>query len=512
MAVLAETRYILIDTIGVSFATFLHSMNLLLFMLKEKIWKWIDENKNEFIEVADKVWQYAELGLVETKSSKLIADNLKEHGYKVQHGVSGMPTAIVAKWGSSEPVIGFQGEYDALPGISNKIKPEKEPLVPGAPGHGCGHNVHGATALTVAVALRYLMEEEGLQGTIKFYGTPAEENYAGKVWMARDGYYNDLDACLSHHPGNMNTASLRSSTAVNGVKFIYKGKTAHAAGNPEMGRSALDAVELMNIGVNYLREHIISDARVHYVIEEGGGQPNVVPDYARSWYYIRAPERTQLEPIYERIVKIAKGAALMTETELQIQFIDALYNILPNKVIAELIVKNMREIGTPTWSNEELDFANKIAGNFSKESKMDVLHKLKIPDAEKYREVDLMTDVLDPLGEGEVSAGSSDVGDISWITPTVEFSTVCNVLGAPGHSWAFVACAGSSIGHKSLVFAAKTMAGAALELFTDEALIKRAKKEHLERLAGRVYKTPLPEGLKVPLAIAKENWEKTPKQ
>ena len=481
-------------------------------MLKDKAWKWIDEHREEFIQVADQVWQYAELGLVETKSSNLIAGKLKEHGFKVQHGVSGMPTAIVAEWGSGKPVIGFQGEYDALPGISNKIEPEKDPLVAGAPGHGCGHNVHGATALAVAVALRYLMKEEGLAGTIRFYGTPAEENYAGKVWMARDGYYDDLDACLSHHPSSMNTASLKSSTAVNGVKFIYRGKTAHAAGNPEMGRSALDAIELMNIGVNFLREHVISEARIHYVIEEGGGQPNVVPDYARSWYYIRAPERTQLDPIYERIVKIAKGAALMTETELEVQFIDALYNILPNKVISELVVKNMREIGTPEWSLEELEFAKKIGDQFSKDAKLDVLRRNKIPNPEKYRDVDLVTDVIDPIGEGETSPGSSDVGDISWITPTVEFGTSCNVLGAPGHSWAFVACAGSTIGHKSLVFAAKTMAGAAIELYTDEELRNKAKDEHLERLAGRTYKTPLPEGVEVPLAIAEANWEKTPKQ
>ena len=274
----------------------------------------------------------------------------------------------------------------------------------------------------------------------------------------------------------------------------------------------MDAIELMNIGVNFLREHVISDARIHFVIEEGGGQPNVVPDYARSWYYIRAPERTQLDPIYERIVKIAKGAALMTETELEILFIDALYNILPNKVISELVVKNMREVGVPVWSDEELAFAKEIAGNFSKEAKMDVLRRDKIPNAEKYRDVDLFPDILDPMGDGETSPGSSDVGDISWITPTVEFSTACNVLGAPGHSWAFVACSGSTIGHKSLVFAAKTMAGSALELFTNEELLKKAKEEHLERLKGRTYKTPLPEGVEVPLAIAEENWEKTPKQ
>jgi aminobenzoyl-glutamate utilization protein B len=356
------------------------------------------------------------------------------------------------------------------------------------------------------------MEEEDIEGTIKFYGTPAEENYGGKVFMVRDGLYDDLDACLSHHPGNMNTARLSSSNAVNGVKFIYHGKTAHAAGNPEMGRSSLDAVELMNIGVNFLREHVISDARIHYVIEEGGGQPNVVPDYARSWYYIRAPERDQLDPIYDRIVKIAKGAAMMTETELEIQFIDGLYNILPSKSLAELVVKNMREVGTPTYTEEEKEFAAKIASYFTKQEKINSLRKAKVPNWEKYVDVDLVTEVLDPWGEGETSPGSSDVGDVSWVCPTLEFGTTCNILGAAGHSWAFVAAAGSTIGHKSLVFAAKTMAGAAVELLTDPDLRKRIQDEHKERLKGREYTTPLPEGLQPPLDIAEENWEKTPKQ
>ncbi|MCW4050476.1 MAG: amidohydrolase [Candidatus Bathyarchaeota archaeon] len=481
-------------------------------MSKDKIWSWIEEHKQEFIDIADKVWNYAELGLVEEKSSKLIAENLKEHGFKVTHGVAGMPTAIYAQWGKGKPVLGFQGEYDALPGISNKVKPEKDAVVQGAPGHGCGHNIHGATALACVVALRYLMEEEGIPGTLNYYGTPAEENYGGKVFMVREGLYNDLDACLSHHPGSMNTARLSSSTAVNGVKFVYRGKTAHAAGNPEMGRSSLDAIELMNIGVNYLREHVISDARIHYVIEEGGGQPNVVPDYARSWYYIRAPERDQLDPIYKRIIKIAEGAALMTETELEVQFIDAIYNIMPNKSLAELVVKNMREVGAPEWTEDELKFAADIAGQFPKQAKIDSMRKYKVPNWQKYVDVDLMTDILDPWGEGEVSPGSSDVGDVSWVCPTLEFGTACNALGAPGHSWAFVACSGSSIGHKSLVFASKTMAGAALELLTDEELRKKIKAEHKERLAGKTYETPLPEGLQVPLEIARENWEKSPKQ
>jgi aminobenzoyl-glutamate utilization protein B len=262
-------------------------------MAKETAWKWIDDHNDQLTEISDKVWGYAEYGLCEDKSSRLIADTLKKHGFKVKLGVAGMPTAILAEYGKGKPVITTQGEYDALPGISNKVVPHKEPLVAGGMGHGCGHNVHGASAMAAAIAVRYAMEKDGLKGTVRFHGTPAEENFGGKVFMVMDGLYDDVDACLSHHPSSMNVASLSSSTATNGVRFHYYGKTSHAAGSPEQGRSALDAIELMNIGVNFLREHIIQDARVHYVIEQGGGQPNVVPDYARSWYYIRAPPRAR---------------------------------------------------------------------------------------------------------------------------------------------------------------------------------------------------------------------------
>ncbi|MEE8354246.1 MAG: amidohydrolase, partial [Candidatus Bathyarchaeia archaeon] len=258
--------------------------------MKQTAWTWIEDNKERLIEISDMIWGYAELGLVEERSAKLLADELESHGFKVERGVGGMPSAFYGVWGSGEPVIGIMGEYDALPGLSNKAVPRKEPLKEGAPGHGCGHNIHGTSGLAAAIALRYALEEQGTRATVKFYGTPAEENYDGKVFMARTGIFDEVDACLSHHPGSVNTAGLGSSNAMNSVKFHYYGKTAHAAGSPEQGRSSLDAVELMNIGVNYMREHVIEKARVHYVIEEGGGQPNVVPDYARTWYYIRAPE------------------------------------------------------------------------------------------------------------------------------------------------------------------------------------------------------------------------------
>ena len=477
-------------------------------MVKEKAWNWIDGNRRQIIEISDTIWEYAELGLMEHKSSKYLADELEQHGFKVERGVAGMPSAFVATWGSGRPVIGVMGEYDALPGISQRKVPYKDPLREGAPGHGCGHNIHGTSGMAGAVAVRYALEAEELPGTIKFFGSPAEENYDGKVFMVRSGYFDGVEACLSHHPSSMNTAGLSSSTAVNSVKFHFYGKTSHAAGNPEQGRSALDAIELMNIGVNFLREHVIDKARIHYVIEEGGGQPNVVPDYARSWYYIRAPERDQLEPIYERIIKIAEGAALMTDTELKAEFIVGIYNKLPSKVLSKVVVSNMREVGAPNYTDEELEFARKIAESVPKQQKIDSLRKSKVPDWEKYIDVDIFTDILDPWNEGEVSAGSTDVSDVSWQTPTMEFGTAAFVLGAPGHSWQHVACSGTSIGHKSLIFAAKTIAGSALDLFTKPDLLERAQEEHDEKMKGRTYMCPIPDHIPPPLEIARETAEK----
>jgi len=467
--------------------------------IKQVARSWIDENKERIVEISDEIWEYAELGFVEFKSAKLLADELEKHGFEVEREVAGIPTAFVATWGSGKPVIGIMGEYDALPGVSNKAVPEKDPLIEGGPGHGCGHNVHGTSGLAGALAVKATMEAEGLPGTIKFFGCPAEEMLSGKVWMVREEIFDGVDACLSHHPSSMNTASLGSSNANNSVKFVYYGKTSHAAGSPEQGRSSLDAVELMNIGVNFLREHVIEKARIHYVIEEGGGQPNVVPDYARVWYLIRAPERDQVDHIYERILKVAEGAALMTGTRLEVQFKKAIYNLMPSKTLAELVIANMREVGAPEFTEEELAFARKIGETVPKQAKMDSLRKRKVPDWQKYVDVDLVTDILDPFNEGEVSAGSTDVSDVSWNTPTTEFGTTSVVLGTPGHSWTTVATCGMSIGHKSLVFAAKTMAGAALELLTKPELLKKAQDEHKEKLAGRVYKAPVPPDVKPPL-------------
>ena len=472
--------------------------------MKKFALEWIEGNKERVIEICDKIWEYAELGLIEYKSSKLLADELEKHGFEVKRGVAGMPTAFVATWGEGNPVIGIMGEYDALPGLSQKKVPRPEPLEPGKPGHGCGHNIHGTSGAAAAIAVKKAMEKYGLKGTVKFYGCPAEENFSGKVFMVRDGLFNDVDAVISHHPSTMNEVSLISSLAVNSAKFHFYGRASHAGASPEHGRSALDAIELMNIGVNYLREHIIQDARIHYIIEKGGDQPNIVPAYARSWYYVRAPERDELEEIYNWILDIAKGAAMMTRTKLEVEFIEGCYNLIPNRTMAELIVKNMREIGTPKYSQEDLEFAKEIAKTIPREMKIAQLKKSKRPGWERLIDKLIDDEVPDPWGEGEVMHGSTDVADVSWQAPTVEFSTAAWILGTPAHSWQAVAQSGTSLGHKSAVFAAKVMAATIIDLLTNEQLLAKAKEEHKRRLGGKQYKPPIPPDHKPPLDF----WEK----
>ncbi|MDH5461175.1 MAG: amidohydrolase, partial [Candidatus Bathyarchaeota archaeon] len=390
---------------------------------KEYDLDWIKKNKDRIVEISDKVWDFAELGLIEFKSSALLADELEKHGFRVERGIADMPTAFVATWGEGKPLIGIMGEYDALPGLSQKKVPLKEPLKSEAPGHGCGHNIHGTSGMAAAIAVKKAMEKHKIKGTIKFFGCPAEENFSGKVYLVREGYFSDVNAVISHHPSTMNAADLMSSLAVNSVRFHFYGKASHAGGSPEQGRSALDAVELMNIGVNYLREHVIQDARIHYVIEKGGDQPNIVPAYARSWYYVRAPERDQLDFIYNWILDIAKGAATMTRTELKTEFLEGSYNLIPNRTIAELIVKNMREIGLPKYDDEDWKFAERIAKAITPEMKIAQLKKSKRPGWEKLVNKVVDDEIPDPWGEGETSHGSTDVADVSWQAPTVEFDT-----------------------------------------------------------------------------------------
>jgi aminobenzoyl-glutamate utilization protein B len=471
---------------------------------KKAAFGWIDANKERLIELSDKVWEFAELGLVEFKSSALLTGELEKHGFKVERGIAGMPTAFVASHGKGKPVIGLLGEYDALPGLSQKNVAHEEPLEAGKPGHGCGHNIYGASAVGAAVAVKKAMEKSKLRGTIKIFGCPAEENYSGKVYMVRDGCFNGVDAVLGHHPSSMNAASLRSSLAIVSARFHFYGKAAHAGGAPEQGRSALDAVELMNVGVNFLREHVIQDARIHYIVEKGGFQPNIVPPYARSWYYVRAPERHEVEFIYDWIVDIAKGAAMMTRTELKIEVEAGLYNLMPNKTVAEAIVKNMREVGLPKYTRAELDFAAQIAKTIPHEEKVAALKKTKRPGWEKLVNKLLDDEIPDPWGDGDFMHGSTDVGDVSWQMPTVEFDTATWVLGTPGHSWQNVTQSKSGLGHKSLLFSAKVMAGTALDLLANEKLVLKAKEEFKMRMGDKKYKSPLAPDDKPPL----DAWKK----
>ena len=471
---------------------------------KEYAVSWIENNKERIIKISDEIWRFAELGLIEYKSSSLLIKELEKHGFKVECGVAGMPTAFIASYGDAKPIIAIMGEYDALPGLSQKKVPYKEPLELGKPGHGCGHNIHGVSGMAAAIAVRYAMEKYGLKGTVKFYGCPAEENFSGKVYMVRDACFRDVDAAISHHPGTMNCATLKSCLAINSVKFHFYGKAAHAGGSPDQGRSALDAVELMNVGVNFLREHIIQDARIHYIIEKGGNQPNIVPDYARSWYYIRAPEREQVEYIYNWVLDIAEGAAKMTRTKLKHEFLGGLYNIIPNKTMSETIVKNMREIGLPKYTDEEIKFAEEIAKSIPPEMKIESLRKSKRPGWERLIDKLIDDEIPDPWGEGEISHGSTDVADVSWQAPTVEFSTAAWVLGTPGHSWQAVAQSGVGLGHKSLIFASKVMALTVIDLLTNADLLNRAKEEFKQRLRGRKYKPPIPPNMKPPIGIWKE--------
>jgi aminobenzoyl-glutamate utilization protein B len=374
--------------------------------------------------------------------------------------------------------------------------------VEGAAGHGCGHCGYAATGLGGALAVKAAMEALSLPGTIKCFGCPAEETVVGKVFMVRDGIFDGLDACLGHHPMSANTVRLSSLNALNSVKFEFFGVASHAASTPEQGISALDAVELMNIGVNYMREHVVQEARIHYVVEDGGHEPNVVPAYARSWYYVRAPRRDLVDRYYERILKIADGADLMAGTTHKVQFLTGVHNTIPNRTLADMIVANMRAIGAPAYTEEEYEFARELGKSIPREQKMDRLHKLSevLPQAMELVDVDFDDSIYDPFGEEiKGGGGSTDVADVSWNTPTTEFSTAYFLVAAPGHSWQNTAVGGMSIGHKSTIFASKVMATSVLDLLTKPELLQKVRDEWEDRMKGLVYKSPLPADMTPPL-------------
>jgi aminobenzoyl-glutamate utilization protein B len=466
---------------------------------KRVAWDWVDQHERMLVDHHMRIWELAEVGLQEDRTADLLTGTLAKEGFKVTRGVAGMPSAFVATYGKGKPVIGIMGELDALPGISNKAVPYKEPLVEGGAGHGCGHNGYAVTALGGALAIKAAMDEGLVKGTLKLFGCPAEETLVGKVFMVRDGVFDGVDACFGHHPSGFNGVSLRSGNAMNSVKFEFFGVASHAAGSPEQGISAMDAVELMNVGVNYMREHVVQETRIHYVVEDGGHEPNVVPPYARSWYYVRAPERELVDMYYRKLLDIADGADKMVGTTHKVTFLSGVHNGMENRVLGEAAIANMRLVGAPTYTEEEEAFAAEMAKSILAEKKKVGLMSSSLPDAMDLMDVNLNTRIYDPIGEGTKGGGSSDVADVAWNTPTVQFRTVYTIVGAAGHSWQNTATNGTAIGQKSTIFASKVMAGTVIDLLSDGKLLQRARDEWARQMKGRVYKSPLPPDLKPPL-------------
>jgi aminobenzoyl-glutamate utilization protein B len=461
---------------------------------------YIDERRDVIVGLAQRIWELAEVGLHEDQSAACLATALGAEGFAVRPGVGGMPSALEASWGSGRPVIGFLGEYDALPGVSQKASAERDELRPGAAGHACGHNLLGAGAFGAVIGLKREMEARKLGGTIRFFGCPAEENFSGKAFMAREGAFRECDACLTWHPAGLNTVRGGSSLAVTSMNVLFHGRTAHAAADPHNGRSALDAVQLMNIGVEFLREHMPPRSRVHYVVTSGGGQPNVVPATAVVWYYVRAPQQALVQELYERVLRCARGAAEMTGTRFEVELLDAIWELLPNQRLEKLLGESLERVGPPRFSGRCFDFAREITTTFApgqKEAFLKTFYQGTPVPEELHEQVLNDTLAARPPVEPE-PRGSTDVGDVSWCCPTAQFGVACSAIGTPGHSWQTCAQAGMEIGHTGMIVAAKVLAEAGLELLTSPEALEEAKEEFRRRTGGKPYSCAMPQEHKPP--------------
>ena len=445
--------------------------------LKKGVIKDVENQKEKLIEISDTLWEAAEIAFQETVSSETLIAYAQANGFDVEVVVAETPTAFVATYGSGRPIIGILGEFDALPGISQKTVPEKTPLKAGAAGHGCGHNLFGTASLGAAVAIKNLIAEGKLQGTVRFYGTPAEEKFFGKLWMARAGLFDDLDACMDWHPADTTEADVQSSLALVDFKVEFFGQTAHASADPWNGRSASDALELYTHGINAYREHVKPTVRIHYHIQDGGQVVNVVPDYSRLWVRVRDTKREGMNEVYERVKAMAEGAAILANVDYKVNLISGIHEILPNRVGGAAIQKNLETLGDLTYTQEELEFAYKIQEATSK-PKLGIDGKIR---------------PLKPTAEHPMG-GSTDVGDVSFLVPVVRMGATVAPKGTPWHSWAVVACGGMSIGHKGMVYAAKALGMSMVDLFTDKALLQSIKEEFKERKGDYQYKALLPAG------------------
>lgn len=435
----------------------------------------IQSGYDTYKKIALQIWDYAEVGYKEVKSSALLQKTLADNEFEVKADVADIPTAFVATYGNGKPVIGILAEFDALPGMAQQATPDKQSIEGKAAGHACGHHLFGTASVAAGIEIKKLMEQKKFTGTIKVYGCPAEEGGSGKVYMVRAGLFNDVDVVIHWHPGAENAVTMTSALANKSAKFRFHGIAAHAAASPERGRSALDGVEAMDNMVNMMREHIPQETRIHYVITNGGKAPNVVPDFAEVYYYVRHPKRETVVQIFDRVVKAANGAAMGTDTKVDFEIIGGTHDLLLNKTLGEAMQKNLEKVGGVSYTLAETEFAKKLQTSFD----------FKAPAVETAATVS-------PLKtEEDAGGGSTDVGDVSYAVPTVGMRAATWVAGTPAHSWQAVACGGTDIGAKGMMVAAKTMAMTAIDLFTTPVLIEKAKEEFIKDKGDYQYKALL---------------------
>ncbi|MCX8957856.1 M20 family metallopeptidase [Erwinia psidii] len=465
---------------------------------------YIDQHQARFSALSDAIWDRPETRFAETFSAALLADALEEEGFSVTRGVGNLATAFIASYGQGQPVIALLGEFDALAGLSQKAAcAAREPLVENGNGHGCGHNLLGTAALAAAFAVKAWLKQQGMAGTIRFYGCPGEEGGSGKTFMVREGLFDDVDAALTWHPESFSGMFSTSTLANIQAAFHFKGVAAHAANSPHLGRSALDAVTLMNTGANFLREHIVQEARLHYAItNSGGNSPNVVQANAEVLYLVRAPRLDQAQEIYQRVCNIAQGAALMTDTTLTVRFDKACSNYMPNRALESVMYRYLQHYGLPDYSASERQFAQEIRQTLSE----DDLRNAKLNMARTGGEAGkiwvaslgdklLMDEVAPYAPVDEMLYGSTDVGDVSWVVPTAQCFTPCFTPGTPLHTWQLVAQGRTTLAHKGMYLAGKTLAATALALLSDRILPEAAREEFLRARDGQPYHCPIPAGV-----------------
>lgn len=459
--------------------------------------KYIDDNKELFIQVASDIWEYAEVGWQEFKSSARMVGVLKEHGFRVQEGVADAPTAFIAEYGHGSPIIGMTAEYDALPNLSQKKSDKPEPLVPGGNGHGCGHNLLGTAPLAAALAVKEAIDRGEVQGTVRLYGTPAEELLTGKVYLAKQGVFDDVDAIVAWHPEGVNAVFEMSTSANYSVKFHFQGITAHAASDPHNGRSALDAVELMNIGANYLREHVLPGTKLHYATIAPDLVPNIVPDKVSVWYFIRAVDVNIAQDVYERLIHCANGAAEMTGTSYTLEFLGGCSDYMPNRTMNKALWEEMSKIPVPKFTPEEHEFA-RVVGEYTAANGQRFRDSLECAYAVDAREGHIC-EFLAPLSDIKAKTtigGSLDIGDVSRIVPTAQFTAIGQGYSCGSHGWQCTTFSASSIGMKGMLYAGKVLGNMTCRLMRDPELVAAAKEEFMAKTNGVRFVSSLPDDWK----------------